>query len=71
MQELGMTIIRHRAFGIRPMTTWFYELPARVTFDFVVVIDTNSLNPGAELISLEIEVGILTDSVPDTTTTNG
>ena len=64
------TTYDYKCGGSLLASPWFYELPARVTFDFVVAIDTNSPNPGAELIPLEIEVGILTDSVPDTTTTN-
>ena len=63
------TTYDYKCGGSLLASPWFYELPARVTFDFVVAQDTNSPSPGAELIPLEIEVGILTDSVPDTTTT--
>ena len=64
------TTYDYKCGGTLLASPWFYELPGRVTFDFVVAQDTNSHEPGEELIPLEIEVGILTDSVPDTTTTN-
>ena len=64
------TTYDYKCGGALLASPWFYELPSRVTFDFVVAQDTNSPSPGAGLIPLEIEVGILTDSVPDTTTTN-
>ena len=61
------TTYDYKCGGSLLASPWFYELPARVTFDFIVVRDSNSPNPGAELLPHEIEVGILTDSVPDTT----
>lgn len=63
------TTYDYKCGGALLASPWFYELPAWVTFDFVVAQDTNSPNPDVGLIALEIEVGILTDSVPDTTTT--
>ncbi len=64
------TIYDYKCGGALLASPWFYELPARVTFEFIVVRDSNITFPDEGSIPYEIEVGILTDSVPDTTTTN-
>lgn len=63
----------YKCSGALLASPWFYELPARVTFDFIVCIDSTIPHPSNELLppgTLEIEIGILTDSVPDTITAN-
>ena len=63
------TTYDYRCGGTLLASPWFYELPRRVTFEFIVPRQTDL--PDHATLPLEIEVGVLTDSVPDITTLGG
>ena len=63
------TTYDYRCGGTLLASPWFYELPRRVTFEYIVPRPADM--PDNVTLPLEIEIGVLTDSVPDTTTMSG
>ena len=63
------TTYDYRCGGTLLASPWFYELPKRVTFEFIVPRQIDL--PNNTTLPLEIELGVLTDTVPDITTMGG
>lgn len=63
------TTYDYRCGGTLLASPWFYELPNRVTFEFIVPRQIDL--PNNTTLPLEIELGVLTDTIPDITTMGG
>ena len=63
------TTYDYRCGGTLLASPYFYELPRRVTFEYIVPRQIDL--PNDATLPLEIEVGVLTDAIPNTTTMGG